>query len=76
MSAILSIRAIEIEVGFRARKIERNLDLDQSEDFTQGLMLGQMKASLTTKTAQYFAKFAKPTASSSRQVGRHERTEK
>jgi azurin len=55
-------------------EIAANLDLHQGGNFGAGLISGQMKTNLTTKTAQHFARFAKPVASSSRPVGRKTKT--
>jgi len=55
---------------FAPQKNREKLDLHQGGNFGRALILGQMKAELTTKTAQHFAKLAKPVVSSSRQVGR------
>jgi hypothetical protein len=53
---------------FAPEKKGANVDLHQGRNFGRSLILGQMKAELTTKIAQHFARSAKPAVSSSRQV--------
>jgi hypothetical protein len=60
---------MEIEGGFPStKKTDTKLDLHQGGNFGGSLIFGQMKAKLTTKTPQHFAKLAEPAVSSSRQI--------
>jgi azurin len=61
---------LKSRADFIPEKIARKLDLRQGGNLDRSLILGQMKAKLTTKTAQHFARLAKPMTSSSRQVAR------
>jgi azurin len=65
---------LKSRANFVPEKTDGNLDLHQGENLGRGLIFAQMKANLTTKTAQHFARFAKPVLSSSRQVGRKTKT--
>jgi azurin len=59
---------------FVPEKIDTKLDLHQGENFGGCLIFGQMKVKLTTKTAQHFARLAKPIVANSRQVARKTKT--
>ena len=52
------------------QKTDEKLDLHQGGILAALPNLGQMKAKLTTKTAQHFARLAEPVVSNSRQVAR------
>jgi azurin len=56
---------LKSRADFVPEKTDGKLDLHQGENLGRDLILAQMKANLMTKTAQHFAKFAKPVVSSS-----------
>jgi len=53
---------------FAPGKKAQNVDLHQGRNFGRSLISGQMKAKLTTKTAQHFARLAEPVVGNSRQL--------
>jgi len=59
---------------FIPEKTDKNLDLHQDTIFRGALILTQMKAKLTTKIAQHFAKSAGPVVSNARQKTRNPKT--
>jgi azurin len=59
---------------FAPQKTHEKLDLHQGADFGGSLISGQMKAKLTTRTAQHFARLAEPVIRGSSQVGPERKT--
>ena len=59
---------------FLPEKSDKNLDLHQGRNFRGALILRQMKAKLTTKIAQHFARLAKPAVGNARQLTRKPKT--
>jgi len=59
---------------FVPEEIGKKLDLDQSMNFGCGLIWGQMKAKLTGRTPQLFARFAKRVVRGSSRVGCERKT--
>jgi azurin len=65
---------LKSQARFAPPKNGEKLDLHQGGILRCGLILVQMKAKLTTKTAQHFARLAEPVVANSRQVARKTKT--
>jgi len=59
---------LKSRADFIPEKTDKKLDLHQDTDFRGALIFRQMKAKLTTKIAQHFAKVAESVASNACQV--------
>jgi len=58
---------LKSRADFIPEKTNKKLDLHQDTDFRGALIFGQMKAKLTTKIAQHFARSAESVVGNTRQ---------